>query len=92
MTAPASAPALILSVSGIALEAPTIIVSPGYVSPQAYLIRIMAFVLAGTKTQRAQRRIETKRRPDERHHSTTFRVAEAGTGIFRCNDRHASTV
>jgi hypothetical protein len=49
MTAPAFAPALTLSVSGIAPEPPTIIVSPGYVSLQALMIRIIAFVLAGMR-------------------------------------------
>jgi hypothetical protein len=53
------APAVTLSVSGIALEAPTIIVSLVYASPQACMIRIIAFVLAGRRLLRGNRRSKT---------------------------------
>jgi hypothetical protein len=80
VTAPAFAPTLTLSVSGIAQEAPTIIVSPGYVSRQDYSIRIIAFVLAG----RAQRRI--------RHQTASCRAAlQHNVPHRRRWDRHFST-
>ncbi len=55
----AFAPAVTLSVSGIAPEAPTIIVSPVYASPQACMIRIIAFVLVGPRLLRGNRRSKT---------------------------------
>jgi hypothetical protein len=60
-TARVFAPAVTLSVSGIAPEAQTIFVSPGYVSPQAFMTRIIAFVLAGRRFLHSNCRSETGR-------------------------------
>jgi hypothetical protein len=55
MIAPPFGPTPTLSVMGIVPEASTIIASPVYASPQAYLIRITGYVSAAKRTWRAHR-------------------------------------